>query len=185
MKRCTKCGIDKPLTEFYAAKGTRDGLRGDCKACFRSRAKARYPEVRDQAIARARKWREDNIERFRENQRRMRSTPEGRERQRRYHLLSTFGLTLEEYDEMLAAQGGVCQLCGRPPTEGISLHIDHNHETGDIRGLLCFRCNNALGDFDDSPERLMSAVAYLLSYETAEQWAERERRQTATIEAFA
>jgi hypothetical protein len=75
MKKCSKCGVVQPLENFYKAKGTRDGRRGDCRACFRKRAQERYPLVRDEAIERARKWREDNIERFRENQRRMRATP--------------------------------------------------------------------------------------------------------------
>ena len=164
MKRCTKCGLEQPLENFYEAAGTRDGLRGDCKACFRARAKARYPQVRDQAIARSKQWRVDNIERFRENQRRMRATPESKRKQREYHLGKKFGLTVEEYDEMLAAQGGVCAICGRPPRDDISLHVDHDHETGKVRGLTCFRCNNALGDFDDDPKLLEAASAYLDGY---------------------
>src|SRR5687767_8048573 len=100
MKKCTKCGVEQPLENYYKAAGTRDGHRGDCKACFRSRAKERYPQVRDQAIARAKQWRVDNIERFRENQRRMRATPESKRKQREYHLGKKFGLTVEQYDDM-------------------------------------------------------------------------------------
>ena len=161
MKRCTKCGVEQPLENFYKAAGGRDGLRGDCRACFRARAKARYPEVRDQAIARAKQWRVDNVERFRENQRRARATPEGKRKQRAYHLGKKYDLTVEQYDAMLAAQGGVCAICGRPPRDDISLHVDHDHATGQIRGLSCFRCNNALGDFDDDPKLLDAASAYL------------------------
>ncbi len=62
---------------------------------------------------------------------------------------------------MFARQGGVCAVCLREPTPGISLHVDHDHETGRIRGLLCFRCNNALGDLEDDADRLLAAVAYL------------------------
>jgi hypothetical protein len=161
MKTCTKCGVEQPLENFYRAAGTRDGLRGDCKSCFRRRAKERYPLVREQAIERARKWREDNIDRFRENQRRARSTPEGKRRARDYHLGKKYGITQAEYEAMLGAQGGVCAICGRPPREDISLHVDHDHESGAIRGLTCFRCNNALGDFNDDPALLRSALAYL------------------------
>jgi hypothetical protein len=67
MKRCVKCGLLQPLSSFYKAAARR--------AC---RAKARYPMVREANIARARKWREDNLERFQANQRRMRSTPEAK-----------------------------------------------------------------------------------------------------------
>lgn len=161
MKKCTKCGVLQPLENFYKAKGTKDGHRGDCRACFRKRAQERYPQVREQAIERARKWREENIDRFRENQRRMRATPEGKRKSREYHLGKKYGLTQEQYDEMLAAQGGGCWICRRPPRPDIALHVDHDHETGRIRGLTCFRCNNALGDFNDDPALLARALDYL------------------------
>ena len=161
MTTCTKCGVRQPLENFYKAAGTRDGLRGDCKACFKARAKARYPQVREQAIARAKQWRVDNIDRYRENQRRMRATPQAKRKSREYHLGRTFGLTIEEYEAMLAAQGGVCAICERPPRADISLHVDHDHDTGAVRGLVCFRCNNALGDFNDDPSLVARAAAYL------------------------
>jgi hypothetical protein len=169
MKTCTKCGVAQPLENFYKAAGTRDGHRGDCKACFRRRAQERYPLVRDQAIERARKWREENIERFRENQRRMRSTPEGKRRSREYHLGRKYGLTVEQYEAMLAAQGGGCAICGRPPREDIALHVDHDHATGAVRGLSCFRCNNALGDFNDDPALLRKALDYLHDHDPVAQ----------------
>ena len=164
MKTCTKCGLEKPSTDFYGASGTRDGLRGDCKACFQARAKARYPLVRDERIAAAQKWRDDNPERYRENQRRMRATREGKERQRAGHLKRKYGITIEHYDELLARQGGGCAICGREPRPDISLHLDHDHESGQLRGILCFRCNNALGDFDDDLTLLRAAIRYLESY---------------------
>lgn len=70
---------------------------------------------------------------------------------RRSHLKRKFGMTIEQYDEMLAAQGGGCFICGRPPREDMSLHVDHDHSTGAVRGILCFRCNNALADFGEDP----------------------------------
>lgn len=161
MKRCTKCGVVQPLENFYKAKGTRDGYRGDCRACFKARAKARYPEVREQAIARAKQWRVDNIDRFRENQRRMRSTPEAKLRARESHLQRKYGLTLADYDRMLDAQHGGCGICGRAPREDSALHVDHDPVSGDVRGILCFSCNNLLGDVQDDPSRLRAAAAYL------------------------
>lgn len=80
---------------------------------------------------------------------------------REIHPRNKFGLTPEEYDAILAAQGGVCALCERPPMPGISLHVDHDHGTGEIRGLLCVRCNNALGLFREDPDLLERAARYV------------------------
>ena len=61
----------------------------------------------------------------------------------------------------LAEQGGGCAVCGRPPKEGKSLHVDHDHETGYVRGLLCFSCNAALGHFQDDLDRIDAALIYV------------------------
>jgi hypothetical protein len=168
MKACVKCGVVQPLESFYKAPGTRDGHRGDCKDCFRARAKARYPSVREANIARTRKWREDNLERYQANQRRMRGTPEGKMRQRAGHLMRKFGMTIEQYEAMLEAQGGGCFICGRPPRVDISLHVDHDHSTGKVRGILCFRCNNARADFQENTQLLRKAIGYLAAHTNQE-----------------
>ena len=71
-----------------------------------------------------------------------------------------YGITVEEYDALLARQGGVCGLCGRPPDRK-RLHVDHNHGTGAIRGLLCHHCNTGLGLLGESVERLSAAIEWL------------------------
>jgi hypothetical protein len=76
------------------------------------------------------------------------------------HLRRTFGISQAEYDELLGKQGGGCRICGKRPGK-ISLHVDHDHETGDIRGLLCVGCNNALGQFRDDEMVLTRAIHYL------------------------
>jgi hypothetical protein len=65
---------------------------------------------------------------------------------------------------MLEAQGGGCCICGRPPRDDISLHVDHDHSTGEIRGILCFRCNNALADFQEDTALLRNAIGYLAAH---------------------
>jgi hypothetical protein len=81
--------------------------------------------------------------------------------EREYHLKRKFGMTLADYDRLFAAQGGRCAICEEPPAEGVALHVDHDPATGKVRGLLCFSCNNALGDFRDDGRLLLAAVDYL------------------------
>jgi hypothetical protein len=76
---------------------------------------------------------------------------------RHYHLKRRYGIGADDFDRMVAAQGGVCAICGRPDPE----HVDHDHETGEVRGILCFNCNGGLGQFRDDVDALRAAAAYL------------------------
>jgi hypothetical protein len=76
---------------------------------------------------------------------------------RHYHLRRRYGIGADEFDELVRLQGGVCAICGRPDPE----HVDHDHETGDVRGILCFNCNGGLGQFRDSIDSLHAAAAYV------------------------
>lgn len=77
-------------------------------------------------------------------------------------LLPRYGITIDEYDEMLKMQGSVCAICaGSPPsTRILKFAVDHDHETGEVRGLLCQRCNMALHFIENATWRA-SAEAYL------------------------
>ena len=72
-----------------------------------------------------------------------------------------YGMTPAQYEDRLARQGGGCAICGTPPPEGQSLHVDHDHDSGRIRGLLCFNCNAGLGKFGEDPELLSRAAGYV------------------------
>jgi len=157
MKRCTKCGELKPETEFYAASECTDGLRGDCKECHAARGRELYAQNREQRIAYIRKWQREHPERVREYRRK---NPERRAAQlRRLHLRRTFGMTVEDYEDILAAQDGRCAICGEQPADGQSMHVDHVAES--VRGVLCVRCNNALGQLKDDPELMLRAAEYV------------------------
>lgn len=80
---------------------------------------------------------------------------------RRNWLRQTYGITLEQYEEMLEAQGGGCAVCGKQCSVKNYLSVDHNHETGEIRGLLCQMCNLALGYIEEDPARVDDLLAYL------------------------
>ncbi|HSH60575.1 MAG TPA: endonuclease VII domain-containing protein [Acidimicrobiales bacterium] len=160
MKRCKKCGQWKATSEFYRSAGMRDGYRNDCKVCNLAAKAARYRANPQPCIDRVKRWQQENPDRLNATRRRRRELPEVKRRERAAHLMRKFGITVEQYEEMLAIQGGGCAICGRRPGK-ISLHVDHDHETGRIRGCLCFRCNNALGDFADNGDWLVAAANYL------------------------
>lgn len=82
---------------------------------------------------------------------------------RDYLLKVRFGIDSATYDRLLAAQGGGCALCGstNPGGRWTSFHVDHCHDTGRVRGLLCAYCNGALGTLGDSPEALLRAYEYV------------------------
>ena len=82
-----------------------------------------------------------------------------RRSRRRLRLKNHFGISLEEYDALLAKQNGVCAICKKKSAR--SLCVDHCHATGLIRGLLCNRCNGGLAFFKDDPARMRKATAYL------------------------
>ena len=118
-------------------------------------------------------WRRDNSSRSAArpaNKARANDRRRGTEREqlsRRKQRLRRYGLTIEQYDAMLADQQGLCALCGKPPSnpDGIGvagrLHVDHDHETGRVRSLLCLNCNHGVGSFRDDPEVMRRAAEYV------------------------
>jgi hypothetical protein len=139
MKTCTKCKRELPETEFYQNSGRREGkLDSWCKECEK---------------AAAREWQKKNPKRVFDNQ-------------RKRLLKKKFGMSVEDYEKMLREQGGVCRICGRPETVKIygsvlPLAVDHDHNTGKVRGLLCVACNHGIGKFQDDAARLRAAADYL------------------------
>lgn len=75
--------------------------------------------------------------------------------------MQRYGIDLDQYDELLTRQKGVCAVCARPPRGRLPLHVDHCHDTGRIRGLLCVGCNRAIGILGDTYEGVARAAAYL------------------------
>lgn len=82
-----------------------------------------------------------------------------KENLRAWNLRRRFGIFVDEYDKML--QNGVCAVCGKTSLDGRRLAVDHNHITGEIRGLLCVSCNRALGLVYDNPNILRRLIKYL------------------------
>jgi hypothetical protein len=135
LRKCGTCKKSVALNEFAKFSRSRTGLSSTCKQCARDRANA---------------WRLNNL---------------GRVRERR--LASSYGITTEQYNSMLAAQNNVCAICKLPESVRGNggairpLDVDHCHTTGKIRGLLCTRCNKAIGILKDDISIIESAIVYL------------------------
>ncbi len=87
--------------------------------------------------------------------------PEAKKKRHAYLLRTRYGLSSEEYEALLRAQEGLCALCKQCESRDRRLSVDHDHENGKVRGLLCDDCNKGLGLLGDSTERLSIALAYL------------------------
>jgi hypothetical protein len=161
MKRCKVCGELKPLDGFYPSPGMADGHRNDCKPCNLAAKAARNAANPQVNRDRVRRWQQENPERYRAKQREYIDSGKKKLWDRKSYLKRTYGITLEQYEVMLAAQGGVCAICQEARPEERTLHVDHDHVTGEIRGLLCFRCNNAIGDLRDNPALVLALLDYL------------------------
>lgn len=152
MKQCSKCKITKDTSEFYPIVGNPDGLDYSCKDCIRQRNRDAYWSKRADQHERtaARQWQN--------------------------RLRREYGITVEDYDAMLLAQGGVCAVCGlneRPRAGRVHrLCVDHDHATGRVRGLLCKECNRAEGHLQGDPNRALALAAYMIQHEEVPAWSE-------------
>ncbi|MER6005574.1 endonuclease domain-containing protein [Nonomuraea angiospora] len=186
-KRCPDCGEEKEVSEFGRNKRMADGLARYCKACFQRRHTQSYRKRREEQGKAVRERVEvpdgqkycprcaeiKPITDFGKN----RSEKDGlthyckpchnqvmRENRikhhgstRNYHLKRRYGITEDDFERMLAHQGGLCAICQAVP----GTFVDHSHLTGQVRGILCFNCNNGLGHFGDNLVLLELAALYL------------------------
>lgn len=138
MKTCKICKKEKSLNEFYETKrnGVAYGYHGKCKDCYVKKQQENYDPL---------KKRNENLKRC-------------------------YGITLNEYNEMLEKQNGKCAICGTTETKGRKsgrgggadvFAVDHCHDTGDVRGLLCHSCNRAMGLLGDNTHILQNMIEYL------------------------
>lgn len=153
-KDCPRCDTALPLEAFNRDKSRKGGLSCWCRGCQAEAQKAfralrmADPEYRAACVAQTVAWNAAN--------------PEVAERtKRRSHLKRLYGMTLERYEELHESQGGLCAICDKPEKGGRWLSVDHNHETGQVRQLLCSQCNLGIGAVGESPEWFDRAKAYL------------------------
>ena len=152
MKRCKKCNELKSLQEFHKHKLTKDGLRGECKSCRRKRDRV----YRQTPAGRAASKRSNKKQVDKGN---------AAKASLKYHL-KRFDLTLADYDLLSVEQNHVCAICNNINENGRRLSVDHDHETGKVRSLLCLKCNSLLGFVKDDIKILRNAINYLESHKT-------------------
>lgn len=187
-RRCRDCGEWKPLDLFCTNSKRPTGKGSYCKDCFNVRSKASYakrlrekhgrdvqqrrvvpdghrycpdcgetkplvefPRSRNDSGGHGRYCKPCHNARGVESKQRLHGGT------REYHLRRRYGIGQADFRKMLWAQGGVCDICGAPDPQ----HVDHDHRTGEVRGILCFNCNGGLGQFRDNPEFLAGAITYL------------------------
>ncbi len=136
LKHCPKCEITKKTSEFGSNVSKKDGLSSYCSDCIRHYST---------------EWKSNNRSKVRWGDKYRQS-------------LKKYGVTKEQYQDMLRLQNHKCPIClsGLDPFDGTkNCHIDHCHKTGMVRGILCFKCNVALGGFNDNLDTLRRAADYL------------------------
>lgn len=143
-KHCSKCDEIKLADQFDRNRRRKDGLQNRCRDCMKKINREWNLKNKDRAAELARL-------------RVARNPKAAKAAGRKCHLKKVYGLSLDDYDRMLMSQGGRCA-CGAIENP---LHVDHDHDTGAVRGLLCGPCNRTLGMALESPERLLALVDYL------------------------
>ena len=135
MKLCVRCKTERPHADFSKDKNRKDGLYVYCKMCMRL-------------------WSREF---------RLKKPNSAKHSEIKYK----YGLTLEEYNLKLVDQGNCCAICGTDVPGGghENLYVDHNHDTGKVRGLLCRNCNLMIGHAKDNKDILESAIKYLTRWD--------------------
>lgn len=176
-KKCSKCGVEKPITEFYKNKLGKYGVRSYCKICellWGDKWRKNHPE---RAKEIQKNYKKNNPEKYKASQKKYRDTHKEEIHQRfvEYkaghpevvrdnHIRSRYGISIDDYNKIFIKQDGRCAICGENQSERLA--IDHDHITGEIRGLLCRKCNLMLGYSGDNPGILRSAASYIELHDT-------------------
>jgi uncharacterized protein YlaI len=136
MKNCTKCGEQKPLSEFYKSTKAYDGLQARCKICHNIVTKDyNYRNKKKRNLY-----------------------------SKKYNIEKTYGISFSEYESLIKFQNSKCAICDKDLQDGKQTHVDHDHKTNAIRGILCSKCNTGLGLFNDSTDILKSAIMYITKH---------------------
>lgn len=162
-KHCRTCRLDLPASDF-------DPAHRSCRSCEAISSGGqkrcnRCDAVKNKSAFYKRSQRRDGLDSTckacRSRQFKVRNaTPDAKLKAREYKYRAKYGIGVADVDAMLAQQQGLCAIC-KVDVRGITFHVDHNHETGAVRSILCLKCNSLLGYAAEDPAILRSAIAYL------------------------
>lgn len=146
IKICPKCKQSLPHTAFNKSN-RRDGLQTYCRSCHNAIQREKYNSDPAEKVKRQMRERKRNS-----------LNPLAKKDS---ELRRLYGIGIDVYLKMLQDQEEVCKICKQECKTKYSLSVDHDHKSGKIRGLLCNRCNRAIGMFEDNPELLRLAAEYI------------------------
>lgn len=147
MKTCSRCKRRKSLAEFYAEARNRDGSASACKGCYRVKEKDYRDKNRKAISARGKKYYSENRVKIRADQRDYR-----------------YGLAPGDFNGLFAEQRGLCAICKEVPGGKNGPCVDHDHESGKIRAILCSNCNTSIGLLKESSVLAQQVASYLKQY---------------------
>jgi hypothetical protein len=151
-KQCSKCKEVKSTSEFYKNKQQKSGLHPCCKKCFLLQCKKYYNKKKEKCKEQKRQY---SLKYIRKN----------KEKVNNYRLIYNYGIDVTGYNQLFFEQNGRCAICKKHQSElNKKLSVDHNHILGKIRGLLCPRCNHALGLLDENIETIKELLNYVQKY---------------------
>lgn len=148
-KFCPKCKLDLNV-DYFNKSNRRDGFQTYCRDCHNLMQREKYAS--------------NPLEKVKRQIRESRRKEKNPLAKRKEELKRLYGITLEEYASILEIQNYVCDICKKECKTKKSLSVDHDHETGIVRGLLCNSCNRAIGMLKDDPIVLKNAYEYLLKH---------------------
>lgn len=151
----------KSVSDYHSNAGRPDGLAVYCKPCTTAYKREWIAKRPGYAGASSRRSMAKKPEKYKAYRNAYRASDAGKRSTRKHHLKKQYGLTLEQYDEMVRRQSNLCAICESPQQVGPNLDVDHHHVNGYVRALLCHNCNVGIGFFDENIERLHVAAKYL------------------------
>lgn len=161
MKTCTKCGETLPTTlEYFHKSGT--GLRTICKLCIKAYKEQWYKKNESEILRKRREYYYSDHQRSLERSKEYRHKNKSKLRVR--ELEGNHNIKEKHIRDLMDKQRGCCAICGDSlvnPDSYRSFSVDHNHETGNVRGLLCHSCNTSLGLLKENPSILFSMIKYI------------------------